>query len=462
MEPKNKPKRLSYYFLKNETTRRFYETSAMGLGLINSFFIISYLSVFHFGMYQLMLSFIAILESVSAGFFNDVVVVEIRRYLNTGKTAWAKRLFWEHATLKLILSALLVVVVFLGSSLISKFYGDDVSLFIRIASILLVVHTIRSVEATLLKPLMIFSYWAYPMIMELIKLFLIIMFIVFFQLTIINIITAHVVAEISTLGIITAFSFWKNYKTIFGSISSSLGRPLFNLFKLHGKWVLVRYGFSKITKNTMPWFIKFFVNTEAVAFYSLSVNLISMIEKLMPMQGFGDVMLLKVGSKDEMAFIFKRSVKYLIWTGFIFSLAAVLIVPVVISFIFPKYNQIINIFGIMLLALPLYGVYKVLKSTLSILREYRTLAMRLANEVLVFPVGSLIFLPIFGLAGAGIVYVVAYIERVWFFYGQLIKKYPEFRIKITSLIRFDSLDKDLILKVAHQLKLSAKSFFLRT
>ena len=68
----DRPKRLSYYFLKNETTRRFYETSATVLGLVNSFFIISYLSVFHFGLYQLMLSLIAILESFSAGFFNDV------------------------------------------------------------------------------------------------------------------------------------------------------------------------------------------------------------------------------------------------------------------------------------------------------------------------------------------------------------------------------------------------------
>lgn len=457
----DKPKRLSYYFLKNETTRRFYETSATVLGLINSFFIISYLSVFNFGMYQLMLSFIAILEGFSAGFFNDVVVIEIRRYINLGKISWAKRLFWEHAVLKSVLALVLVVAVFFGSDLASRFYGDNTALFLKIASVLLIIHTLQSLQNTLLKPIMVFSYWAYPMIIELVKLVLIVGLVVFYNLTIVSVITVHVAAEIAALGIMTFSSFIGAYRNFFGTIKSYSNRLLVNILKTHGKWIFLRYGFAKITKNTTPWFIKFFVNVEAVAFYSLAVNLVSMIEKLMPMQGFGDVMILKIGKKDEVAFLFKRAVKYLIWIGVIFSLGALISVPPIISFIFPKYTPALGVFTIMLTALPLYGVYKILKTTLSILREYRTLAMRLANEVLIFPLGSVIFLPVLGLAGAGVVYVIAYLERVWFFYGQLIKKYPEFKIKAVSLVKFDNSDKELIWKVWRQLALSFKSFFLR-
>lgn len=457
-----KTKRLSYYFLKNETTRRLYETSATVLGLVNSFFIISYLSVFHFGMYQLMLSLIAILEGFSAGLFNDVVVIEIRRYMNTGKIDWAKRLFWEHAVLKSALAVLLVAGVFLGSGLVSKFYGDNVALFLKIASVLLIIHTLQLLQNTLLKPVMIFSYWAYPLIMESVKLILVVGVVLLSHLTIINIIAAHVAAEIAAMGFITLWSFVGTYKSIFGAIKSHPGRLLVNLFKIHGKWIFIRYGFAKITKNTTPWFIKFFINTEAVAFYALALNLVSMVEKLMPMQGFGDIMILKVGSKNEVAFLFKRAVKYLIWIGLIFSVGSFVIVPVVISYLFPKYMPAMDVFIVMLVALPLYGVYKILKTTLSILREYRILALRLANEVLIFPIGSVIFLPILGLAGAGAVYVIAYLERVWFFYGQLVKKYPEFRIKISSLVKFDNSDKELIWKVWRQLALSLKSFFLRT
>ena len=460
MELKNK--KLSYYFLKNETTRRFYETSATVLGLVNSFFIISYLSVFHFGMYQLMLSLIAILEGFSAGFFNDVVVIEMRRCLNVGKISWVKRLFWEHAILKIIISMLLIGVIYGGSGAVSHFYGDNVALFLKIASVLLIIHTLRLLEFTLLKSAMIFSYWAYPMIMELTKLVLIVGLVVFFQLTVVSIITVHVMAEIMALGVITVRSFVKTYSSILGAVKSHTGHLLINILKKHGKWIFLRYGFSKITKNTMPWFIKFFINTEAVAFYSLAVNLVSMIEKLMPLQGFGDIMILKVDSKNEVAFIFKRAVKYLTWVGLIFSLGALIIVPAIISFLFPKYTPALGVFTIMLAALPFYGVYKVLKSTLSILREYRILALRLANEVLIFPVGSVIFLPVLGLTGAGVVYVLAYLERVWFFYGQLVKKYPEFRIKIMSLIKFDNSDRELIRRVWYQLVLSLKSFFLRT
>lgn len=457
-----KNKKLSYYFLKNETTRRFYETSATMLGLVSSFFIISSLSVFHFGMYQLMLSLIAILEGFSAGFFNDVVVVEIRRYINTGKVAWAKRLFWEHVVLKLVMTLSLVGIIFGGATTIAHFYGDNVALFLKIASALLVIHTLRLLQSTLLKPVLVFSYWAYPMIMESVKLVFIVGLVVFAQLAIVNVIAVHVLAELAALIIITLHSFIKTYRIVWGAVAAQPGRLLFDVLRTHGKWIFVRYGFSKITKNTMPWFIKFFINTEAVAFYSLAVNLVSMIEKLMPLQGFGDVMILKIDNKNETAFIFKRAVKYLIWVGVIFSLGALIMVPAIISFIFPKYTPAMAVFVIMLPALPLFGVYKILKSTLSILREYRTLALRLANEVLVFPVGSVIFLPFLGLAGAGVVYVIAYLERVWFFYGQLVKKYPEFKIKAISLVRFDSSDKELIWKVSRQLALSFKSFFLRT
>ena len=325
----------------------------------------------------------------------------------------------------------------------------------------MIIHTLQSLQNTLLKPIMVFSYWAYPMIMELVKLVLIVGLVVFYNLTIVSVITVHVAAEITALGIMTFSSFIGAYRNFFGTVKSYSNCLFIDILRTHGKWIFLRYGFAKITKNTTPWFIKFFINTEAVAFYSLAVNLVSMIEKLMPMQGFGDIMLLKIGKKDEVAFLFKRAVKYLVWIGVVFSLAAFIAVPIIISFLFPKYHPAIGVFVIMLLTLPVYGVYKILKSTLSILREYRVLALRLANEVLIFPLGSVIFLPWLGLSGAGVVYVIAYLERCWFFYGQLTKKHAEFKLKISSLIKFDRSDKDLIQKAWSQLVLSFRGFFFR-
>ena len=104
------------------------------------------------------------------------------------------------------------------------------------------------------------------------------------------------------------------------------------------------------------------------------------------------------------------------------------------------------------MALPIYGVYKILKSLIAALREYKILTVRILNEVLIIPIGAVVFLPIFGLLGAGFVYIAIYMERNLFFYSRLIKKYPDFRIKLKTLFKFDKEDKDLLSKIFKRTK----------
>ena len=111
----------------------------------------------------------------------------------------------------------------------------------------------------------------------------------------------------------------------------------------------------------------------------------------------------------------------------------------------------------MLLALPLYGVYDILKSVLSVLREYKILTMRIVNEALIVPVCSFLFLPFFGVIGSGIVYVFVYLERSVFFYSRLVKNNPEFKVRIIDVFKFNSEDKDFVLKIINQFLLMSKS-----
>ena len=98
----------------------------------------------------------------------------------------------------------------------------------------------------------------------------------------------------------------------------------------------------------------------------------------------------------------------------------------------------------MLFGLPFYGIYKILKAVLSVLREYKILTMRLLNETLVIPIGSFIFLPTLKIVGSAFVYVAIFIERTFFFYSQLTKKYPEFRLRSKNLFTIDKHDREII------------------
>ncbi|MDO8467169.1 MAG: hypothetical protein Q7S83_03475 [bacterium] len=435
---------LLHYFFKGEALKRFFDTLATGIGLINSYFIISTLSVFHFGLYQLVLSFIAILDGFSLDVMDGVVVVDMRSYLNKGLRGAAKKLYLAYIKLKLGISIMMAVGAFFLSGIIAKSYSEDIGLLIKIASLLLIFRSLQSLESLILKVIMNFTYWSYPAVREVAKLGLIIFLLVTSgSFSIVQLLTAHVIADGVAVLFLTLVLFWRNFYKVFHGVVSDAENHLWGVIKTYGHWTVLRYVFSKISKNVTPWFLKFFINTEAVAFYSLAINLIAFIENLFPLDGLSPILALKSDNRGEISFIFKRAVKYAFWLGMILMVVSFIFVPPVVTFIFPKYQPAMPIFKVMILALPIFGFYKILKATLTVLKEQRVLTMRLLNESLMVPLGLTIFLPIFKLAGAGAAYAMAYVERVWFFYSQLIKKYPEFRIKIRQFFKIDEYDREI-------------------
>lgn len=446
IDPKDQKKPLLHYFLKGEFLKRFYDNTAMAVGLVNSYFIIHTLSVFQFGLYQLVLAFVNLLDNFNLEFIDSVVTVDIRRYLNVQKLAAAKRLFLDNTYLKIPVAILSALVVFWGAHIISGFYGADISLFIQISGLLLITGAIQAVETIFLKSVLSYSFWSFPAVREVSKLAMIIGFLVFGHLTILGVIIAHVCAEAASVLVVGSYALVK-YLKAFGRVKAQKEHLIGGLFRGYGKWATIRYLTSKVSKNTAPFFIKFFINTEAVGFYSLAINLLTFIQNVMPLDGLAPIMGLKVDAKEQLGFIFQRTIKYTFWLGAALTVFGWIAVPPVVVFLFPKYTPAIPIFRLMLLAMPAYGFYKILKNTLTVLREYRILTMRIINETVVTPLGSVIFLPIFGILGAGIVYVMVYVERVWFFYSRLFRAHPEFRIKFRSFIKFDKVDRELTKKL---------------
>lgn len=427
-------------FFKGEGLKRAYDTAATGIGFVNSYLTITYLTVFEFGLIQLLLSFVSVIDSLNIDIFDGIVTVEIRRYFNRGKAEFAKRLFWESAVLKIGIAVLFTAAIFGGSEVIAQWYGQDVAFFIRVVSMLLIARALFTSEAGFLKSVMNFSHWSFPALREGIKLFMLLWALFFYYLNISVIVVAHVAAEAAAVVVITLFVFVKVYRRNAGSVQMNKETLLGKIFRAHGKWVAIRYLFSRVTKNAMPWFIKVFVNTEAVAYYSLAVGIIALAEGLMPMAGVSTILLMKVGVPDQIAFIFKRSLKYMVWLGTLFMLGGFIVLPPLVLFVFPKYGPTLPILYMMLFAFPLYGAYKVLKPTLTVLQEYKILALRIMREALVVPLAAVIFLPLLGVVGAGLAYNAVYWERTPFLYRKLTEKYPDFKLKLSELFRFDETD----------------------
>lgn len=444
-------KPLSHYFVKGEASKRLYDVSATGVGLINSFLTISYLSVFHFGLFQLILAFVNILDGLTVKSLDGPIATEMRHYIKAKEPAKAKRIFKEMVLGRILFALTVGIALFFGADAIASFYGDDIALLVKIVSPLLLIYALHSLETVFFESIISFAHWSFPAIREVSKLVFVGTLIFFGAFNITTLVVAHVAANALAALLLGSFVFIKKYWQTFKHVGAHREYLIFQFLKDHGKWLFIRFGFSRITKNAMPWLIKFFVNTDAVAFYSLALNAAAFAEGFMPISGITPLFLLKLGDNRQLSFLFKRSVKYVFWLGVFFMVGSLIAGPLIITLVFPRYAEAMPLLRVMLLALPIFGVYKILKSLLSALRQYKVLAMRMLNEALVMVGGSFILLPVIGIIGAGVVYVMTYIERVWFFYSQLIKKYPEFKLKAQHLFSFDRHDIAIIKSVSRRI-----------
>lgn len=441
VDKKDQKKPLSHYVFNAEAIKRVADLLAKGISLVNSYFIISSLSIFAFGFYQLLLSFISILRSLGIKIFDGLVAIDMRRYFNNQRPDLAKRLLLENVVFKFTVATIMTAVVFLGSNLLAKFYHEDISNLIKWASILLIVNSFQSLTAIFLQSVVSFSQQSLSALREFIKLGLIIYFVFFGQFTILQVIIAHVVAETVATLAFSMFVFIKKYQKAFKGVVAAKEQLMMPMVKTHGSRLFVVFGLKEILQDSVPWLVKFLVSTEAVALYSLSLNLTAFIQDFMPLAGVKPILALKADNLSELRFIFVRAVKYTLWLGSLFFVGGFLIVPPIVTFLFPDYGPAIPVFRAMIISLPLYGVVKVIHVTLASLREYKVLAMRLVNEVVILFVGSAILLPAVGIIGISLVYLARYIERTAFLYNRLVKNYPIFKIKFWDLFKFDRTDR---------------------
>jgi O-antigen/teichoic acid export membrane protein len=287
-------------------------------------------------------------------------------------------------------------------------------------------------------------------VLELSKLALIISFLASGGFGIRELLLAAVGASLMAL-LFSSFFFIREYRRVFIGVRSASENLLLAAGRRYGMWVSLRYGFGKVSKSARPWLIKFFVNTEAVALYALGVNIISLAQGLMPIGMLGRLLPWELKDSARFRFIFLRSVKYALWIGLAMAVGGAIILPPLITFIFPKYAPAVPVLLALLLTLPFYGVYKIHKSVLGVLREQKVLSLRVMTEAGLVVGLNAILLPLIGIIGVGVEYALTYAWRILFFHRELARRRPELAIKLKYFFSFDAADREFFAKVMSEL-----------
>ncbi|HEY4517390.1 MAG TPA: oligosaccharide flippase family protein [Candidatus Paceibacterota bacterium] len=426
----------------------------------NALIIISHLSVFKYGVYVLLLSYVALMIGLFVKPFADVVQNDVARFIGAGKEAEAKRLFFENVMIRSAIALLLFLTTFFCADIIAHFYGQDVAALVRVLSPIFLIDVLTTTLRTMFELRLRFGEPALRVaVYNGIKLLLITGALMFHRLDIFELFLIYLVASLLSLAV-----FIPRSRILYGTWAQIHVAPevqILPIIRGHGKWRAMSQALSSASSNVRPWLIKFFINTEAVAIYSVAESMFGAIKTLLPSNTFVTLIPRKVaGDEKNASRILVRGAKYLVIVALCFAVGGLAFVPPLVGLIIPHYLPSLPYFALLLIILPLMGVSSIAGAFLFALQKQRFMFFVSIVRIPLswaLPVALLYF---FGLWGMPFERILISLFVTVMYFGYLIRYHvPEGEFR--HFFTFDATDRELFGRVLTQLKDGALSRFRR-
>ncbi|MBI4992198.1 MAG: oligosaccharide flippase family protein [Candidatus Harrisonbacteria bacterium] len=393
----NRPASFTKKFISGEMYFGFWGMISKVLGLGNTFLTVSSLTVYQYGVLQLILAtYAAFADLMLIG--SPVVSNEIFRLVGSGKEEKAKRLFFEYNKLYVLIAIFFWGLFFFGAPVLSFRYGPDFIQFAKIISFLFLFEVFLAAAKLLLKLRLKFKVVASrSSIAKFVQFSILSYFFFFSHLGLREVLLSLVIAMfISLLSLVPAAI--KAYRPWVGRAALN-ERILLGIFFAHGKWDILRSLFSRLTSRIEPWILKLFVGTEAVAIFSVANTIVGTIKDYFPNNTINSLAALAVEDKARSQRIFSYGMKYMFLLSIAVSIAALIAVPPFIRLFFAKYSASLPLFYILLFNLPM-GMLAFMPSIyLQILKKQKFLLYQgVIRSIIEIPL-VLILVILFGLWG---------------------------------------------------------------
>lgn len=412
------------------------------VGFASTFIILSKLSVYQYGLYQLVLAALGVAITFTSGLFDDVIANDLARAIAAGDFSRSKRLANEIMAVKLALGLAAFAAFFFGAGIIAHFYDPGIAYLIRLGSILLLIRMIRSAQGMIFSAGLSFVTFGASALEELVRLAAIAVLVYRGSFGVAGVLASSIVAAVA-VEVYLAFFFVRHYRALFSGVAAASRSVLAGLIRAYGVWVLIRFGFSKIFKQMDVFLVRIFLNTEAVGFYTLAMNAMGLIQNFLPVSMLGTLLPWELGTPERVSYIYRKVLTYGFWIGAAAAALSIAVIPEAVKFFLPKYAPVLPLLTAMLLTLPLYVVYRSQKIFLLVLREQKMLTVRIITEAVLTGAVLVIFLPVIGLMAVVVEYFVTYGYRVFLYLIYIKRKYPELSVSFRDFVAFDRRDWEL-------------------
>lgn len=425
------------------------------IGLVTIFLILHRLSVYEYGLVQLVLSIIPLFSIFVLPGMSSVVVADMGVARGKGDHGEVRAIFLNYFLLQSLLAVCAWAIVFFGADIIANYYKGQVSGLLKIISFSFLISPFRgSIQIALRVYLKFFQQSLYTVIEEFLKLLLVVLFFFVFHISVPGVLLAAVFAEAFTV-LIMSIPFFKIYHD-FSKAPILEKKAFWNLLYFHGKWGLFTSYLNSFGQNMRLWIIKFILGTEAVGLFSVASGLLSHTASLIPISGIlAPIIPQYVEQKERFYRLVTKGVKYQLLSSVVVGIVAFFVFPLFIVLLFPNYAQSMPLFKIMIFAI-IPMSFGTITSAFFALKAQKNLFYATLYRTVLIIIFSPLFIVLFGLPGVAYELILTLslfaMERI----VVLRKLLPDIKIDLRSFFLVDNEDRFLLQRIQDFLKLRSK------
>ncbi len=424
-----------------------------GVGLLVSVILLRKLSLYQYGVMELIGSVIAFFGIFLLPGISNVAISEVSYELGLGNKGKAREMVKKYIGVQYVFVSVAWAVLFFGASFVEAKYNSEIADAIRIASFTFLLSPIRSfLNLVYLANFKFLLKNIYGVMEDAIKL--VIIFFLFFilgSIKIDNIFFAIVASQIISFFIMipSAYKIWKNNY----SGESSEDISLFSMLLKNGKWGILSTYMNNFGQNVRLWIIKFMLGTEAVALFSFAFTLFGHTMSLVAISNVLNPIFSKL--KSDMGKFIKvanKSIKYQFIAYLFLWVIATTIFPTIINYFFPKYHDSLFLFKILMISIIPASFANIFTPMFYAFNAQKSLFNSIMIKNLFIAIFSFLFIKLFGVVGLALEYLATVTVYSFERYLKLKKIIPSFSISFKDFFTVDIHDRVLLNSVLQKIK----------
>lgn len=420
------------------------------IGLATIFLILHRLSVYEYGLIELVGTVVPLFGFFLLPGLSNVVIADMGVARAQGDKSTIRTIFSHYVLVQSTLGVIAWAVVFFGADVISRFYEGQAPNYIKIVSFAFLTGPIRASMLAVFRVYLKYFVQSVQSVVEAtLKLtFLVLSFFVF-HWGIPGVLWSGIVAEALGIFVMTP-AFLKIYRDFKDAPLHSLS--FWSLLKNHGKWSVFAGYFNSFGQNMRLWLIKAVLGTEAVGLFGVAFGLFSHTSSLIPLGNvLGPVLPQYLGEPERLHKIVGKGVKYQFLAFAILGVLGLFVFTPIIAFLFPKYISSLPVFQIMLIALLPLAFASVFTPLFFALKAQKSLFWAIGVKNIAILIFAPLFMWAFGIVGLGIELVLTTAIFVFERYRVLKRILPGFALKWRDFISVDQDDRVIIAKFMRRL-----------